>query len=287
MTETAGQELTSLRSPRVKAARQLAKRALRERARSFLAEGPQSVREALAHGGIVTQLFLTAAARTRYPELAGQASQQGAGVHTVSGEVMADLAQTITPQGVLAVCRFVDVPLVTLTGAAPHLAVILANVRDPGNAGTVLRTADAAPVSTGSGTSTNRQTARTPCGVTVCASSAMTSPLTTCTAAPWRLARAASPPWRDRAAAVRNNSVTTPSRASASPAAWGPSARNDLARSRKARLPSWRAALTLGERMLVSSGPENSAIRRTHGGAQAVLTRRRRQPAPAARPSPP
>ena len=144
MTETAGQELTSLRSPRVKAARQLAKRALRERARSFLAEGPQSVREALAHGGIVTQLFLTAAARTRYPELAGQASQQGADVHTVSGEVMADLAQTITPQGVLAVCRFVDVPLVTLTGAAPHLAVILANVRDPGNAGTVLRTADAA-----------------------------------------------------------------------------------------------------------------------------------------------
>jgi len=144
MTETAGQELTSLRSPRVKSARQLAKRALRERARSFLAEGPQAVREALAHGGIVTQLFLTVAARARYPELAGQASQQGAGVHTVSGEVMADLAQTITPQGVLAVCRFVDVPLVTLTGAAPHLAVILANVRDPGNAGTVLRTADAA-----------------------------------------------------------------------------------------------------------------------------------------------
>ena len=144
MTETAGQELTSLRSPRVKSARQLAKRALRERARSFLAEGPQAVREALAHGGIVTQLFLTAAARTRYPELAGQASQQGADVHTVSGEVMADLAQTITPQGILAVCRFVDVPLVTLTGAAPQLAVILANVRDPGNAGTVLRTADAA-----------------------------------------------------------------------------------------------------------------------------------------------
>ena len=144
MTETAGQELTSLRSPRVKSARQLAKRALRERARSFLAEGPQAVREALAHGGIVTQLFLTAAARTRYPELAGQASQQGADVHTVSGEVMADLAQTITPQGVLAVCRFVDVPLATLTGAAPQLAVILANVRDPGNAGTVLRTADAA-----------------------------------------------------------------------------------------------------------------------------------------------
>ncbi len=57
---------------------------------------------------------------------------------------MVELAQTITPQGVLAVCRFVDVPLSGLARAAPRLAVILANVRDPGNAGTVLRTADAA-----------------------------------------------------------------------------------------------------------------------------------------------
>jgi RNA methyltransferase, TrmH family len=139
-----GAELTSVRSPRVKAARQLAKRAMRERTRSFLAEGPQAVGEALAHGGVVTQLCLPAAARARHAGLAAQASRQGAEVATVSGEVMAELAQTITPQGVLAVCRFVDVPLPELTGAAPHLAVILANVRDPGNAGTVLRTADAA-----------------------------------------------------------------------------------------------------------------------------------------------
>jgi RNA methyltransferase, TrmH family len=144
MSEPGGAELTSLRSPRVKAVRQLAKRALRERARSFLAEGPQAVTEALAHGGVVTQLFLTAAARARHGGLAAQASRQGAEVHTVSGEVMADLAQTITPQGVLAVCRFVDVPLAQLADGAPRLAVILANVRDPGNAGTVLRTADAA-----------------------------------------------------------------------------------------------------------------------------------------------
>jgi TrmH family RNA methyltransferase len=144
MSEPGGAELTSLRSPRVKAVRQLAKRAMRERARSFLAEGPQAVTEALAHGEVVTQLFLTAAARARHGGLAAQASRQGAEVHTVSGEVMADLAQTITPQGVLAVCRFVDVPLAQLADGAPRLAVILANVRDPGNAGTVLRTADAA-----------------------------------------------------------------------------------------------------------------------------------------------
>jgi RNA methyltransferase, TrmH family len=155
----AGSEITSIRSPRVKAVRQLARRSARQRTRLFLAEGPQAVREALswadgpgppgrpgeaAGAGLVTELFVTAPARSRYGELVDRAAGQGAAVHAVSGEVMAELAQTITPQGLLAVCRFVDVPLERLTAAAPRLVVLLANVRDPGNAGTVLRTADAA-----------------------------------------------------------------------------------------------------------------------------------------------
>jgi RNA methyltransferase, TrmH family len=137
-------EVTSVRSPRVKAARQLAKRAFRERSRLFLAEGPQAVREALGTPGALTDLFVSGAARDRHGDLVELAAAQGVTAAAVSGEVMAELAQTVTPQGLLGVCRFVDVPLAELAAARPRLVAVLANVRDPGNAGTVLRTADAA-----------------------------------------------------------------------------------------------------------------------------------------------
>jgi TrmH family RNA methyltransferase len=128
----------------LRAARRLTKRALRLRARAFLAEGPQAVAEALASGAEVTELFVTAPAQTRHAGIIDRAADAGIPVHLVSGEAMGELAQTVTPQGLLAVCGFVDVPLTGLTGAEPRLVTVLANVRDPGNAGTVLRTADAA-----------------------------------------------------------------------------------------------------------------------------------------------
>jgi TrmH family RNA methyltransferase len=128
----------------VKAARQLGKKAFRERGRSFLAEGPQAVREALRTPGVVTELFVPGQGRTRHADLAARADSLGVPVQEVGAEVMAEIAQTVTPQGLLAVCRFVDVPLAELAGAQPRLVAVLANVRDPGNAGTVLRTADAA-----------------------------------------------------------------------------------------------------------------------------------------------
>ncbi|MGD0556394.1 MAG: RNA methyltransferase substrate-binding domain-containing protein, partial [Streptosporangiaceae bacterium] len=131
-------------SPRFRAARRLTKRALRLRERAFLAEGPQAVTEALASGAKVTELFVTAPALSRHADLIGRATEAGIPVRSISGEAMGELAQTVTPQGLLAVCGFVDVPLADLAGASPRLVTILANVRDPGNAGTVLRTADAA-----------------------------------------------------------------------------------------------------------------------------------------------
>ena len=147
LPDGSGSEYTSVRSPRLKAAKRLTKRALRQRARAFLAEGPQAVTEAFHSGAPVSELFVTAEARSRHGGLVNTMASSGIPVHAVSGEVMAELAQTVTPQGLLAVCDFVDVPLdQALNGPAgpPSLVAVLASVRDPGNAGTVLRAADAA-----------------------------------------------------------------------------------------------------------------------------------------------
>jgi RNA methyltransferase, TrmH family len=142
------------RPPGLALARQLAKRSQRERRKLFLAEGPQAVREALAGRpspaglpglpGLITELFVTTAARARHGEIVDAAMAAKVPVHEIGGELMAELAQTVTPQGLLAVCPFIDLPLADLVAASPRLVVLLANVRDPGNAGTVLRTADAA-----------------------------------------------------------------------------------------------------------------------------------------------
>ncbi|MFC4562623.1 TrmH family RNA methyltransferase [Nocardiopsis mangrovi] len=139
----ASHEFTSIRSPRIKGARRLAKRAFRRREKRFLAEGPQAVREALAapRQG-VHELYATSEAVQRHADLIDAAYARDIPVHRVSLEVMAELAQTVTPQGVLAVCDFVDVPISDV--GEIRLAAVLSHVRDPGNAGTVLRTADAA-----------------------------------------------------------------------------------------------------------------------------------------------
>ncbi|MFF8995233.1 TrmH family RNA methyltransferase [Streptomyces sp. NPDC014983] len=141
-------ELISPRSARVAAARRLAKRNFRGKDRLFLAEGPQAVREAAAHedGGRATlvELFATVEAAERYADIVGEARAVGARVHLASEEVVADISTTVTPQGLVGVCRFVDTPFEDILAARPRLVAVLAHVRDPGNAGTVLRCADAA-----------------------------------------------------------------------------------------------------------------------------------------------
>ncbi|MDX3850446.1 RNA methyltransferase [Streptomyces sp. AK02-01A] len=142
-------ELISPRSPRVTAARRLAKRAFRGKERRFIAEGPQAVREAVAHRGdggepTLTELFTTAEAAERYADIIDAARATGARVHLAPDSVLAEVSQTVTPQGLLGVCHFLDSPFEDILRARPRLVAVLAHVRDPGNAGTVLRCADAA-----------------------------------------------------------------------------------------------------------------------------------------------
>jgi len=65
-------------------------------------------------------------------------------VWPVTEQAAAGLTDTVTPQGIVAVCRHVHVDLASVLHQTPRLVVVLAGVADPGNAGTVLRTADAA-----------------------------------------------------------------------------------------------------------------------------------------------
>ncbi|MET7962623.1 TrmH family RNA methyltransferase [Micromonospora zamorensis] len=132
------------RTPRVVAARRLQRRRDRDSTGQFLAEGPQAVREALARPGVVTELFGTPAALDRHPELAATAARADVPVSEVTDDALAALTETVAPQGLVAVCRHLDVSLEQALAGAPRLVAVLAEIRDPGNAGTVLRTADAA-----------------------------------------------------------------------------------------------------------------------------------------------
>ncbi|MDQ0850913.1 TrmH family RNA methyltransferase [Arthrobacter sp. B3I9] len=130
---------------------QLAGRPARLKRREFLAEGPQAVREALklhqkriaaGQPGVVYEVYASESCLDRHPDL--ETLAEGTPAYLATDEVLAAMADTVTPQGVVAVCAFLDVSLEQVLDAGPRLVAVLCQVRDPGNAGTVLRAADAA-----------------------------------------------------------------------------------------------------------------------------------------------
>ncbi|WP_299165290.1 RNA methyltransferase [uncultured Arthrobacter sp.] len=140
--------LTNPRADRVRDVAKLAGRSARLKQERFLAEGPQAVREALrlhderinaGAAGVVDEVYLTAETLERYPEFGAVVPPR-----MVTAEVLAAMSSTVTPQGALAVCRFIDSPLASVLERRPSLIAVLAEVRDPGNAGTILRAADSA-----------------------------------------------------------------------------------------------------------------------------------------------
>jgi RNA methyltransferase, TrmH family len=130
-----------VKSGRVKEARKLSRRSVRTERRLFLADGPKAVEGGLARGSVV-EVFATAAALAQYDELLAAAPR----VTEVDDRALASLSDSVTPAGIVAVCSFIDVPLDDLVSAAvggTGLVAICSEVRDPGNAGTLVRTADA------------------------------------------------------------------------------------------------------------------------------------------------
>lgn len=136
-------DLTNPRSERVRSVRALAGRSARLRHGLFLVEGPQGAREAVRCAPErVRDVYLMPSAAARYPEIRDGARAAGVRTHVASPEVLDALSPDA--QGVLAVVR-IDAPsLESVLAARPRLVAVLAAVRDPGNAGTVIRTADAA-----------------------------------------------------------------------------------------------------------------------------------------------
>ncbi|PZF31517.1 RNA methyltransferase [Curtobacterium sp. MCPF17_051] len=151
--------LENPRAGRVKAVAALAKKDVRAETGLFLLEGPQAVREALEYAPeLLRELYVTPSAAARH-------GLDDAPVDTwfVTEQVLDAMADTVTPQGVVAVCQqfptsvkdvFPDRAAAAADpeargasddqAALPGLVAILEEVRDPGNAGTIIRAADAA-----------------------------------------------------------------------------------------------------------------------------------------------
>ncbi len=109
-----------------------------------MAEGSKVISAALDVGAPMEALFYAPEATSddRAGAVIEQALGAGVRVHQLAPGVMERVADTVTPQPLVAVIAFVDVDLDAL--AAASLLVVCADVRDPGNAGTVLRSAEAA-----------------------------------------------------------------------------------------------------------------------------------------------
>jgi TrmH family RNA methyltransferase len=142
VTRAAGGPGLAFTSGRVKRLRQLLERSsMRRRERAFVVEGPTLVGDALDAGARLESLFVAPDANEAVVE---RAVALGLAVFELAPGVLERVAGTVSPQPVLAIVRMVDVDLTELSGQT--LIVVCVDVRDPGNLGTVLRSAEASGV---------------------------------------------------------------------------------------------------------------------------------------------
>ena len=137
--------IESLNSPHIARVKALiGSRGVKERKSSgqFVAEGMQCVREALTSGSgpRIETLYLTSNGRNRVEQITDLAPLNTV---DVSDEVMKEMSETITPQGILAICTIPQLSLNSIALNGTRRFIYLSEVQDPGNAGTILRSADA------------------------------------------------------------------------------------------------------------------------------------------------
>jgi TrmH family RNA methyltransferase len=122
----------------VSAARRLQRASVRRAEGRFLVEGPQALREAVA-GGALVGVYATAEAAEAHADML-----RGVPVSVIGDRALASLAETVTPQGLVGVALSVTMPVAQAIPDDSRLVAVLVDVRDPGNAGAVIRVADAA-----------------------------------------------------------------------------------------------------------------------------------------------
>ena len=135
-------EITGLQNPVVKAAAELKQKKYRQQQGLFLAEGLRTVEEAVRYGA-VQSIFYTAIEDERTRAVLEEAAAKQVKLICVSEAVLKKIADTETPQGVIAVCEMGKFSVEDLL-ATGQMLLVLDRVGDPGNIGTMLRTADAA-----------------------------------------------------------------------------------------------------------------------------------------------
>jgi len=135
-------------NPLVRAAKALQQKKHRRIERCFLIEGPNAVTAALdADAKLRRVFFIRDQASGTASELAERAASKGVEAYEVDARTLGVLAQTETPQGIVAVAGFLERPIAELRASAPMgtpaLVLVLHDVSDPGNAGTLVRSAEA------------------------------------------------------------------------------------------------------------------------------------------------
>ncbi|KAB3520742.1 RNA methyltransferase [Corynebacterium sp. zg254] len=139
MSET---ELFTERTPRVVKAAKLHRAAARRKMGAFLAEGENSVEAAVATGS-ATDLFLTEAAAERFEPIVRSAKYLNIYTHLITERAAKHLSDTVHTTGIFAVCKPVLWSVDKALAGRPQLVSVPVETNDPGNAGTLIRVADA------------------------------------------------------------------------------------------------------------------------------------------------